>query len=78
MRLSPLIPFVLGQSDLSRLHHRALRILEEVGLRVTEPRLVRRLKTAPSFSERTSNIRFNYKVYDTNGARYKHISCFYT
>lgn len=44
MYLRPLVPSCMTQEHVRVLHERALRILDEVGLRVTDVRLVERLK----------------------------------
>ena len=40
-RLIPHIPFLLSAEQLQQLHVRALRILDQVGLKVSDPRLAR-------------------------------------
>lgn len=50
MNLTPTIPFLLRDSDIARLHERALRLISQIGLKVTEPRLISRLTGKPGLS----------------------------
>ena len=43
-RLIPQVPFLMTEEQLKTLHQRALRILDQVGLKVGDPRLLRRLR----------------------------------
>lgn len=42
--LRPCVPFCMSESDVDILHKRALRILDQIGLRVSDLRLISRLK----------------------------------
>lgn len=44
MNLKPFIPFLMQEADVGRIHERALRILDEIGLKVSDQRLISRLQ----------------------------------
>ena len=44
MQITPLIPFLMAEDEVRRLYERALRILDQIGLRVRDERLIRRLQ----------------------------------
>ncbi len=42
--MNPYIPFLLNKNNVRPLHERAVRILDRIGLRISDPRLTRRLR----------------------------------
>jgi trimethylamine---corrinoid protein Co-methyltransferase len=44
MHMNPNVPFLLNADNVRPLHDRAVRILDQVGLRISDPRLIRRLR----------------------------------
>jgi len=57
MDVRPVIPFhVVSDEVIEDLHRRALRVLEEIGLRVSDPRLVRRLQGRPGVRFRDDRV----------------------